>query len=252
MDTMSELLGTQRIHIAPVGFEVDRIVIPASKYKADKVYLLVHDNSSEVKARPYVTEIQKQLKKNKIESELIYSDWRDVEKITKIVRDVIIKERKNEIFVNLASGSKIHAIAMDRACMTFDNRDNIHPFYAEAKSYIGFQFPKQLSKGVKSTKEIPTHRIIMPKPEFLKTLEIINEEGGKIKKKDLAEKLEKKGILNPNSKPGNKNQVLLASLDKNIVQHLENPWKAISVEKIGRNRWISITSEGQYILNTLL
>ena len=96
MDTMSELLGTQRIHIAPVGFEVDRIVIPASKYKADKVYLLVHDNSSEDKARPYVTEIQKQLKKNKIESELIYSDWRDVEKITKIVRDVIIKERKNE------------------------------------------------------------------------------------------------------------------------------------------------------------
>ena len=92
----------------------------------------------------------------------------------------------------------------------------------------------------------------MPKPEFLKTLEIINEEGGKIKKKDLAEKLEKKGILNPNSKPGNKNQVLLASLDKNIVQHLENPWKAISVEKIGRNRWISITSEGQYLLNTLL
>ena len=47
MDTMSELLGTQRIHIAPVGFEVDRIVIPASKYKADKVYLLIHDNSSE-------------------------------------------------------------------------------------------------------------------------------------------------------------------------------------------------------------
>jgi len=44
----------------------------------------------------------------------------------------------------------------------------------------------------------------------------------------------------------------LASLDKNIVQHLENAWKAISVEKIGRNRWISITSEGQYLLNTLL
>ena len=43
----------KRIHIAPVGFEVDRIVIPAIDNKADKVYLLVHDNKTEDKAGPY-------------------------------------------------------------------------------------------------------------------------------------------------------------------------------------------------------
>ena len=63
---MTELLGTQRIHIAPVGFEIDRIVIPATKYKADKVYLLVHDNQSEDKALPYIDEIKKMLKKAKL------------------------------------------------------------------------------------------------------------------------------------------------------------------------------------------
>ena len=33
-----------RIHIAPVAFEVDRIVISAVRMKADKVWLIAHDN----------------------------------------------------------------------------------------------------------------------------------------------------------------------------------------------------------------
>ncbi|MFM9875966.1 MAG: DUF6293 family protein [Nitrosarchaeum sp.] len=36
-----------------------------------------------------------------------------------------------------------------------------------------------------------------------------------------------------------------ASLDKNIIAPLENDWKFIKVEKIGRNRWIKITEEGK-------
>ena len=59
----------KRIHIAPVGFEVDRIVEPAVKYKADKVYLLVHNNKKEDKATPYIENVIKELKQNKIESE---------------------------------------------------------------------------------------------------------------------------------------------------------------------------------------
>ena len=251
---MSELMGKKRIHIAPVGFEIDRIVIPAMQSKADKVFLLVHENRSEDKATEYIAEVTKQLKKAKIETEQVYADWRDVEKITKVVRDIIILEKESDVFVNLASGSKIHAIAMDRACMTFDDkmRANIHPFYAEAKSYFGFKYPKVLSKGIKNTKIIPLHRIIMPKPEFLKTLEIIINEGGKIKKKILASKLQEEGILKVNAGPGNETQVLLASLDKNIVQHLLDPWKAITVERVGRNRIITITEEGKYLVNALL
>ena len=40
-------LGKKRIHIAPVGFEIDRVVIPAVDNKADKVFLLVHNNKKE-------------------------------------------------------------------------------------------------------------------------------------------------------------------------------------------------------------
>ena len=48
-----------RIHIAPVGFEVDRIVIPAVEMKADKVWLIVHDNVAEDKAAKYREKVEK-------------------------------------------------------------------------------------------------------------------------------------------------------------------------------------------------
>ena len=59
-------LGKKRIHIAPVGFEIDRVVIPAVDNKADKVFLLVHNNKKEDKASSYAEQIIKQLKSNKI------------------------------------------------------------------------------------------------------------------------------------------------------------------------------------------
>ena len=50
-----------RVHIAPVGFEIDRIIIPAKKMRADKVYLIGHSNLSEDKARPFLDKIRKTL-----------------------------------------------------------------------------------------------------------------------------------------------------------------------------------------------
>jgi len=38
IDTIMPSLANLRVHIAPVGFEVDRIVIPAKNLKADKVW----------------------------------------------------------------------------------------------------------------------------------------------------------------------------------------------------------------------
>ena len=39
-------LQTLRVHVAPVGFEVERIVLPAIEMKADRVWLIIHDNPS--------------------------------------------------------------------------------------------------------------------------------------------------------------------------------------------------------------
>ncbi len=41
-----------RVHIAPVGFEIERIVITARNMRADKVWLIAQSNLSHAEARP--------------------------------------------------------------------------------------------------------------------------------------------------------------------------------------------------------
>ena len=121
--TMKSMIN-QRIHIAPVGFEIDRIVIPAVEMKADLVYLIVHDNLSADKAQNHHTEIQKQLKKKKIKTETVYANRFELFDIIRVVKELIEENRTDSFYVNVASGSKIHAIGCMMACMMFDYRDN--------------------------------------------------------------------------------------------------------------------------------
>jgi hypothetical protein len=56
-----------RVHVAPVGFEVDRIVIPAIQMKADRVWLITHNNPSLDKGHQFVASIQNKLEQARIE-----------------------------------------------------------------------------------------------------------------------------------------------------------------------------------------
>lgn len=236
-------LSNLRVHIAPVGFEIDRVVIPAKEMKADKVWLLVHEKPSEDKATPYIEKIQKQLQKEKIRVVKEYHDRLDLFNIIKSVKKIIQSEQKNTLYVNLASGSKIQAIACMMACMMFNENNRIIPFYAEAQRYPGFE-GKQLSYGVKNLMQIPAYQIHIPRPELISALKIIRDHGGRITKKQMAEFAEKNSLITVNAKEENVIQARFASLDKNIIQPLEDQWKFVSVEKIGRNRWIELTQDG--------
>ena len=61
----------------------------------------------------------------------------------------------------------------------------------------------------------------------------------------MAEIAEEQEIITINSEERNHSQARFASLDKNIIQPLAEKWSFIEIEKIGRNRWIKITEEGQ-------
>ena len=65
VDTIMKDMVNLRIHIAPVAFEVDRIVISAVRMKADKVWLIAHDNVAEDKSIKYRQKIEKELEKKR-------------------------------------------------------------------------------------------------------------------------------------------------------------------------------------------
>ena len=244
-------LANFRVHIAPVGFEIDRIVIPAKKERADKVWLLVHDKPSEDKASQYKEQIEKELKKANIRVEVASADRLDLFKIIKAVKEIVVAEKKNDIYVNVASGSKIQAIACMMACMIFNDQKNVKPFYAEAEKYSAFE-GKQQSTGWKRNIALPTYEIQIPKPELIEALKIINEGGGKITKKEMAKLAEDAKIITVNAREENYEQARFASLDKNIIQPLVDNWKFVEVEKIGRNRWIKITEAGSQAAEFLI
>ncbi len=245
VDTKMTNLATFRVHIAPLGFEVDRITIPLKQTKADKLWLLAHDNRSSDLSAPYLEKIKKECKKLGVEVKIAYADRLSLFKAIKSIKDIIEQEKGNYIYVNVASGSKIQAIACMMACMVLKNCDNLQPFYAEPEKYAAFE-GKQQSFGIKDTIPLPIYEIQTPKPKLLAALKVISEQKNqKITKKEMAKIADKEGIITVNAEESNYSQARFASLDKNIIAPLEKDWKFIEIEKIGRNRWIKITQEGR-------
>jgi hypothetical protein len=243
IDTDMPEITDLRIHIAPVGYEIDRVVLPAKNLKADKVYLLVHENKSQDKATSFYETITKQLKKQNIEVALEYHNRLDLFAIIKSVKQLIEKENKNTLFVNLASGSKIQSIGCMMACMMFNEYQNVRPFYVEAKEYTGFS-GKPISKGIKEIEYVPTYNIQKPDSKHIAALKIIKEHD-KLTKKEMARISVEQKLITINAQEDNQSQATFASLDKNIIQPLLDKWKYITVEKLGRNRYITLTEEGK-------
>ena len=92
------------------------------------------------KSNKYRQKIEKGVrKKRESKQKLPHANRLRLFPIIKAVTKIIFKERKNDIYVNVATGSKIHAIGCMMACMLFDDRDKIHPFYAQAEKYPEYE-----------------------------------------------------------------------------------------------------------------
>ena len=166
------------------------------------------------------------------------------------VKEIIKKEQQNDIYVNSSSGSKIQAIACMMACMMFNEKNNLTPYYAEPEKYpVGKE--NQQSIGLKNILELPRYQIFIPKHELIQALRIIKENNGKISKKEMARIAEQEKIIIVNAREENFEQARFASLDKNIIQPLVEEWHFVEIEKIGRTRWIKLTAEGNNAIEFL-
>ena len=245
VDTIMSEMMKLRVHIAPVGFEIDRVVIPAIKMKADKVYLLRHNDYSEDKSGPYLDKIVKKLEKVNIKTKTIGVNRYRLFGIIKVVKEIIQNECDNDVYLNVASGSKIHAVGCMMACMIFDDRSNIHPYYAQAKEYPQYKGNEQQTIGVEEIHKLPTYQIRTPSPKLLSALALVKAKG-RVTKKEFAKEATDLNLISVGAREENYDQARFASLDKNIIHPLENEWGFIEVEKIGRNRWIKLTKEGEH------
>ena len=240
-----------RIHIAPLGFESDRIVLPAIELKADKVWILIHNNPKKTKAKLYLEDIKARLQKERIEFDTKELDRLNLLSTIKSVKSIVSEEKDNTYYVNVSSGSKIQAVACTMACMMFNEKNNnLIPYYAKPKDYFEYD-GEQMSTGLEKLIIIPQYDIKTPDEKLIHTLRIIKKNNNRINKTGLAKAADDEKIIEIGAKEENYEQARFTSLDKNIVQPLKKDWEFVKEEKIGRTRWIEITPKGIEALDML-
>ena len=128
----------RKIHIVPVGFEVERIVRPLKYLTAEKVYLIIEKDEID---NSYIKNIQKLLKKTVDVEIKPVSDFWDYEENMKQICSLLYEEihiNDNPVWINLSSGSKLHSTIGLTAIQMFGffkGQQKAFPYYIKAKDY---------------------------------------------------------------------------------------------------------------------
>jgi len=229
-----------RIHVCPIGYEIDRIAKAAKLLRAERVWLIIEKNPSKEKATKYINKVESLLKENKIEVKQKGVTREDLFDNLKGIKEIFEEEKGNELYVNVSAGSKIQAIAGMMACMIFKEFDP-KPYYVDPKKYEKPSKSPQ-STGVKEIIPLPNYTIQKPEDALIRTLEIIKKNDKKLNKKTLAEIAIRENLIDSKNKKVTQSDY--AKLDHHIIKPLEKKWKFISVKIIGTNHWIELTDSG--------
>jgi hypothetical protein len=265
LDNGTNSLQILRVHVAPVGFEIDRIVLPAINMKADRVWLIVHDKAHEDKGDKFVKAIQSKLGDARIDCLQAQADRIDLFDILRALRTIFLRERGNSILVNVSVGSKIQAIASMMACMMFKDLGMIKPYYVVPERYNSSllqQEDKQETEGVRNIIGLPEYKIEIPSDKLIRCLDIIDgRAGGKITKRELKDLAIENNLIHVDDKKisGNNrkiargeysDQAAYMALNKNLIEPLLR-WQFITESKVGSHHIISLTEDGKHALKFL-
>ena len=239
-----------RVHVSAIGFEIDRVALPAIELKADRVWLITHNKPHEDKAYTFIKQIKNKLKEHKIECLEESADRKDLFDTLRALRFIIIKEKGNNIMINVSTGSKIQSIASMMACMMFRDFGTITPYYVEPKNYTSIP-EAQETEGMKDIISLPDYRIEIPSKKLIKSLELINkEENGILNKKKLMYLALQENLIHVTENKENKETAAYMALNKNIIEPLQK-WNFITIDKSGKRKLITLSDDGKNALKFL-
>jgi uncharacterized protein DUF6293 len=255
-----------RVHVAPVGFEIDRIVLPAIKMRADRVWLITNNEPHADKGDKFVKSILSKLKDARIDCLQAQADRIDLFDILRALRTIVLKEKGNSILVNVSVGSKIQAIASMMACMMFkDIAMIIKPYYVVPEKYNSSSAKEenQETEGLKDIIGLPEYKIEIPSEKLIKCLDIINTKtnDGKITKRELKDLAIEHNLIHVDYDNKKKNgvkgtkyeysdQAGYMALNKNLIEPLLH-WRFITENKVGSHHIVSLTDDGKHALTFL-
>lgn len=230
---------TDRVHIMPVGYEYERIIQPAKKFRADRVVLLGHEGDQEGDdGHDHLRRAVTALEEEGIEIEPRECDIFDLYSSMGAIAESISEHEDDEVYVNVSTGSKVTAIAGMIASMVLD----CTPYYIRARDYTGDP------DDIQEETELPTYPIDAPDSEQVDVLQFIDrysEEEGPPTKGQVINFSEHLNLDYVSRNVAGKGKYRL--LDTHIVEPLKERGYVVE-SKQGRNKVLALTEDGKAAL----
>lgn len=184
----------RRIHVAGVGHrEVERVAFPAKQLKADHVFLLANEDekSGDSRAAGYRKRIREILKKERIESDEVFTQLWDAPSVAHSVREMVESTPDGEFRFNVSTGPKPCVLGGFLASMFWKVRIYyVHVDYKEERDAAHeSQYPPT------SIEFLPTFKSETPRSEVIAGIKAIKDAGGKVVQSGLLKALLDRQII---------------------------------------------------------
>ncbi len=258
----------ERVHIIPLGHEIDRAIIPFKKHRADRAYVLTVPPTAELsqkmleKQKHFTQKVCEGLTSLGVTPTLLYCNMFDILDSLRVVSSLIVMEKHdkgNDVFVNMSACGRKTSIAVTLASMVH----GVQAYYVTADRYAtGDAAYLETEHGLSIVEEgrvepLYNFRIMMPdmpSQQFL--VELYKRKDGMSSKDifDFFRQIEidgydvtlKKMRKSDEYAPSPQHRILLNRTNRKFLNPLENAGY-IRREWRGRQFIIHLTESGKYI-----
>jgi Family of unknown function (DUF6293) len=242
-----------RVHIVPVGFEIERITEPLEREHADRVYLVTRTGRDA--AAPFVESVERRLRRAAwpIDVRVVRTELWDTFTVVSVYRQIFETERRTDrravgvlpIRVNVSTGTKISAIAGTLACMLW----NGEPYYVQvSRSWYSERPPsaRAVHDVVERIDPVHVYELRAPASELIEVLEALQRRGGVLRKRELIREL---GLdrAGPDGAPAPSPQAQHGRLSRRL-DPLEHRWGFVATDARGPRARVRLTDQGQVAL----
>ncbi|MCU4925605.1 DUF6293 family protein [Halobacteria archaeon AArc-dxtr1] len=243
MTRETELQRIGEIHVAPLGYEYDRILEPVRRYDADVVYLLRDESMPQVS---YHEALVAELTDGGVDVITRAVDLGDMYDVLGEITTIVDHSEGDIVRVNVSSGPKLATIGAALACMATEASGyHVHP---ESRPHPIEETPR--TEGLSVAEKLPSYPLETPTADQVRILDYIetaDDQTHTPKKSDLISFAEEQDLaFMTRSEPANE-KAKFALLNNRIVDPLvENGY--LHIESVGRTKQVSLTETGKNAL----
>jgi hypothetical protein len=238
-----------RVHIVPMGFEEDRVVLAAVELKAERVIILANTEAAD-KAGRFRAKVIRRLRDARIDYAVERAPIFMLDDTMNLFVKLLRANRAEQLFINISAGSKVQAVAGLLAAMIVRAEGiDATVYYVEPGKYTDDPPSTPISSGLRQILEIPA--LTLPTPPRVAKVAIQFISKRPYSKLELALALSRRGELDPDrlttdGRPKNERArvALQSAVDQRVIQPLLSQGY-LQTEKRGRKVMVSLTDSGR-------